>query len=193
MAIYFTSHQENIEWCWSIIAAGAIPVVLSPLSNDPVTLEGQLGNISRTFEEPTVITSAKLIPLFHEPRGLKLKAVDYLSSSVGKLGPVDIVLQPSEDKDALAILLLTSGSTGHSKAVRYTHWQLLESAKAKCALHKIDADMNFMSWTCKHTSAQRDQLSDTTQLLTILPTFARFTSRPCTLALANFMFPQMIW
>jgi acyl-CoA synthetase (AMP-forming)/AMP-acid ligase II len=146
VGVYFTTHKENIEWCWSVIAAGGIPVILSPLSNDPVTLKGQLGNLAKVFENPTVLTSKRVKPAFGEGEGLNLVAVEQIPRPKTI---EDITLRPAVHRDELAILLLTSGSTGHSKAVRYSHFQLIASVRAKSAFHKIGQNTNFMSWICK--------------------------------------------
>ena len=50
-------------------------------------------------------------------------------------------------ENSLAVLLFTSGSTGHSKAVEFTHKQLICSVRAKQKLHSITSIVNFMSWT----------------------------------------------
>ena len=51
------------------------------------------------------------------------------------------------------MLLFTSGSTGHSKAVEYTHRQLITSVRAKQQLHNLDSGTNFMSWVSFDHSA----------------------------------------
>nr|POF22080.1 nonribosomal peptide synthetase pnga [Quercus suber] len=48
--------------------------------------------------------------------------------------------------DSCAILLFTSGSTGHSKAIEFTHRQLITSVRAKAETHKLDSSSTFMSW-----------------------------------------------
>ncbi|KAM3496893.1 hypothetical protein MY10362_009737 [Beauveria mimosiformis] len=139
---YFTTHRESVEWCWSVLAAGGIPFIVSPLSDDPTTLTGQLANLSKTFEQPTILTSRATIPTFQSPSGVTLRAVETLSHDAA----VDIAPQPAENVNDLALLLLTSGSTGHSKGVRFTHSQLLASAAAKVLFHKIDTKTNYLTW-----------------------------------------------
>lgn len=59
--------------------------------------------------------------------------------------------QNTPERDDLAVLLFTSGSTGPAKAVEFSHSQLIASVKMKSTLHGINSDMNFMSWVCKCT------------------------------------------
>jgi len=47
---------------------------------------------------------------------------------------------------SLAALLFTSGSTGHSKAVRFTHRQLIRSVAAKQKYNGVTPETRFMSW-----------------------------------------------
>jgi len=158
---YFTTHKENIEWCWAVILAGGIPVILSPLSNDSITLNSQLENISKLFEGPTVLTAQRLKPTFQEAKSLNLVVVEQLSDG----NQSQMIIGPSQNSDDLAVMLLTSGSTGHAKAVCYSHSQLLASVKAKAQFHKTDQNTNFMSWTCKFN------LSAVVDFLTHIPAF----------------------
>ena len=47
---------------------------------------------------------------------------------------------------SLAVILFTSGSTGHSKGVEFTHGQLIESVLAKQEYHPINSNTPFMAW-----------------------------------------------
>ncbi len=148
VATYFNTHKNNIIWCWSVIAAGAIPVILSPLSNDKGTLQGQLDNIEKTFNNPTVITTQELRRRFEVSSRLNVKTIEKLVRKAF-VATDDTFLAPTLTGGRnLAVLLLTSGSTGHSKAVEYSHAQLMASVRAKSAFHRTSASTNFMSWIC---------------------------------------------
>ena len=146
---YFNTHRNNIIWCWSVIAAGAIPVILSPLSNDKETLIGQLGNIERTFDNPTVITTQELRRSFEASSRLNVKVIEKLVRKAFVATDATFLAPALTGGRNLAVLLLTSGSTGHSKAVEYSHVQLMASVRAKSAFHRTTANTNFMSWICE--------------------------------------------
>ena len=48
--------------------------------------------------------------------------------------------------DDLAVLMLTSGSTGNAKAVGLRHQQILTSVTGKSAHHRVDREDVFLNW-----------------------------------------------
>ena len=177
VATYFNTHQENIIWFWSIIAAGGIPAVLSSLAKDPRSRGAQVGNYVEILQSPTVITNTRLKPELSGFDVERVVAVETLqkaalsgatTNGAVKNGTMECcedsdrhatkriklsTPKPSPLQSQIAVLLFTSGSTGHAKAVEFSHSQLIASVKMKSALHKIDSDMNFMSWTCKRKTS----------------------------------------
>lgn len=149
MAItYFDTHQENVLWFWSVIIAGGTCAVLNPISNDPSTAAGQLDNIKKLFGETPVITNHRLSPLF-AARTLNVKSIQQISKVTASETSIAALesATTSNSSDIIAILF-TSGSTGHSKAVKFSHEQLIASVKAK-ADHLGSWGKTFMSWICK--------------------------------------------
>ncbi|KAF2718227.1 acetyl-CoA synthetase-like protein [Polychaeton citri CBS 116435] len=142
---YFDTHIENVLWFWSVIAAGGIGAVLNPLSNEPKTAAGQLENIKTLFGETPLITSAKLAPILAEQK-LNVRSTQQIKRAglKAEAPSVDDVLALSSPSD-IAAILFTSGSTGHSKAVQYSHAQLIASVEAK-ADHLGSRGKTFMSW-----------------------------------------------
>ncbi|KAF2171430.1 hypothetical protein M409DRAFT_63705 [Zasmidium cellare ATCC 36951] len=149
---YFDNHYDNVVWFWSVVAAGGIGAILSPLSHEPKTASGQLENVKNLFGDAPLITSAKLAPLF-AGQGLQVKTIDDIKQTTPKAepSPVSDVL-PISELDSIAAILFTSGSTGHSKAVQYSHKALLASVKAK-ADHLDSRGRTFMSWVSFDHSA----------------------------------------
>lgn len=149
--MYFESQRDSIFWFWSIIAARGLPAVLSRVSNDPNTAKGQLENLQHLFKGAKLITtpqSAKLFPAVSELHVFttqQIRVADSLNNKQAKEG-----VNEAESPDDLAVLLFTSGSSGRSKAVEFSHRQLLCSVKAKTAFHDINTQTNFMSWICKY-------------------------------------------
>lgn len=144
---YFDNHKDNIIWFWSIVAAGGVPAVLSPLATDSGTRVGQLENIKSIFGAPTVITNQRLAVNLMTTKGFETATTeDICQVSISKVEiPAPYTSASSDD---LAAILFTSGSTGRAKAVEYTHAQLIASVKIKSAFHKTDSGTNFLSWIC---------------------------------------------
>lgn len=119
-----------------------MPALLSPLSSDNVTLAGELENINKVLQGPTVLTTRHLVSLFRPI----LTAVNV--ESIATIGSTDICgVGPVEHDDKLATILFTSGSTGYAKGVEYTHAQLIGSSRQKCDFHHMDSSKTFMCWT----------------------------------------------
>lgn len=119
--------------------------MLNPVSIEPKTAAGQLENLKSLFANTTVLTSHKLSSIFASKR-LNVQTVEDLGrgKAIDSGLPSPIESTP-EDTDEIAAILFTSGSTGHSKAVKYSHAQLIASVQAK-ADHLSTRDKRFMSW-----------------------------------------------
>lgn len=167
---YFDNHQENIVWFWSVVAAGGIPAILSPLAKDSKTRAAQLGHVIRLFQMPAIVTSKRMVPDLTGPEGLRVTTIETLREAARNKNEINgnakrrmlsdepstkrtkfMTSKPNPVRNDLAVLLFTSGSTGPAKAVELSHSQLIASVQMKSALHGIGPDMNFMSWVCKFT------------------------------------------
>ncbi|KAL1301853.1 hypothetical protein AAFC00_006038 [Neodothiora populina] len=147
VVVYFENHRDNVLWTWSVIAAGSVPAILSPLSNDAKTLAGQMENLATLFGSPTFITSEKNAAQFEKFPQEHVHTIETIDAQQEQNHHVrKDSLNDLDDPDQLAVLLFTSGSTGHSKAVEFTHRQLLCSAQAKKKMHFLDQNVKFMSW-----------------------------------------------
>ncbi len=195
VATYFDTHQENIIWFWSVVAAGGIPAILSPLANDLGARAAQLENVIQLLERPIVITSMGLAPDLTGPDGLRVVTIESLRNAAQLNGKVDgtakrhlasseqatkrtklLTPQKTPGRNDLAVLLFTSGSTGPAKAVEFSNSQLIASVRMKSALHGIDSNMNFMSWVgkCYTTENVWTRTKTKSQGLITLSVFARF-------------------
>lgn len=116
-------------------------------SNDTKTFNGQMENLGTLFGVPTILTREKNAEQFSGFSNDHVHTVETVELWQGCIHCVrKDSIRDSNDPDALAVLLFTSGSTGHSKAVEFTHRQLLRSVQAKQKQHTLDEDVNFMSW-----------------------------------------------
>jgi acyl-CoA synthetase (AMP-forming)/AMP-acid ligase II/thioesterase domain-containing protein/acyl carrier protein len=141
--LYFEEHDKNIIWTWSVIAAGGIPAILPPFSNDETTARGQLDNLAALFGTIVVLTSRPLQTHFVSCPAFRLHCVEGLQ---GMVSQAPYTIAPNFDPDCIAVLLFTSGSTGNPKAVEFRHRQLVLSAQAKQQMHGTSSETNFMTW-----------------------------------------------
>jgi acyl-CoA synthetase (AMP-forming)/AMP-acid ligase II len=153
IVLYFDTHRDNTIWFWSTVAAGGVPAVLSPLSSNEVTIAGELENINKLFNGPTVLTTKQLAKPFQLIASVDTVTVEVVATVKTKDGLTNGKLdEKSQLEDDLATILFTSGSTGFAKGVEYTHNQLVTSSTLKSELHGMDSTKTFMSWvsTCYH-------------------------------------------
>ncbi|KAH7377885.1 putative non-ribosomal peptide synthase-like protein [Pyrenochaeta sp. MPI-SDFR-AT-0127] len=154
IVLYFNTHRDNVIWYWSIVAAGGLPALLSPLSSNEITLAGELNNINKLFSGPTILTSKKLARPFRLIASLNTVTVEIIGTVKVEDGfGTEIVNEAVGHEDELATVLFTSGSTGFAKGVEYTHTQLVTSSKLKCKFHQMDSSKTFMSWVSFDHSA----------------------------------------
>lgn len=147
VVLYFNTHRDNVVWFWSVVAAGGIPALLSPLSSNEVTLAGELDNLNKLFHGPTVLTTKQLSRLFRAIQSITTVTVQsILTTKVEEGLGMEAVDEAIGREDELAAVLFTSGSTGFAKGVEYTHAQLVCSSKLKSTFHQMDSSKTFMSW-----------------------------------------------
>lgn len=145
---YFDTHQENVLWFWSVVVAGGICAVLNPISNEAKTAAGQIENLKALFGDTPVITSHRLSATLAST-GLNVTSIQQIgkNETLEKCPSLAIETCSTPSDDSIAAILFTSGSTGHSKAVKFSHAQLLASVRAKsdCLSSR---GKTFMSWIC---------------------------------------------
>jgi acyl-CoA synthetase (AMP-forming)/AMP-acid ligase II len=150
LVLYFDTHRENTIWFWSTVAAGGVPAILSPLSNNETTLVGELENVNNLFQGPTILTTKRLGKPFRSMASLNTVTVEVVETTVvEEATKTNPRVEDPGRSDKLATILFTSGSTGFAKGVEYTHSQLLASSKLKSSFHGMDSSKTFMSWVSK--------------------------------------------
>lgn len=151
--LHFNSHIEYVEWFWSVIAAGGVPVISTPLASDPAARRKHLNHVDRLLEHPKVLTSIELVGEL-TATGIPLDLV--LVEQLPMVGHPEVSFYPhskpngismgAEGDSDLAFLMLTSGSTGNAKAVECGHAQTMISMRGKSsALKSTDRDV-FFNW-----------------------------------------------
>ena len=145
--LHFYNHLDNIVWFWSILYAGYIPAMSTPFAHNPEHRDKHLLHLREVLDNPVCITTEKLLELFPEQPILRLRTVEDLDA----MAIADSAMaEPSTHikSSDLAILMLTSGSTGNSKVVRLTHTQVLASLAGKSATLVLELPSHhaFLNW-----------------------------------------------
>ncbi|MFE0175384.1 alpha/beta fold hydrolase [Streptomyces sp. NPDC059002] len=126
---------------WGCVLAGVVACPVA-LPADPGRLHAQLEYLRGLLDDPLVVVSKASHGDLPDV-GLRTATVEELShASPARIQP------PGPASDDLALLMLTSGSTGSSKAVRLTHANLLAAQAGKAGaleLGPADTTLNWIS------------------------------------------------
>jgi acyl-CoA synthetase (AMP-forming)/AMP-acid ligase II/thioesterase domain-containing protein len=122
---------------WACVLGGYIPCPLAPIRNDPARWARHLGHVESLLERPILIVTRALRQELPDLHGVELETL-----RVGK--PAYLLHEARTDEPA--ILMLTSGSTGNSKAVVLTHGNLLASMAGKAQRQQMTASDITLNW-----------------------------------------------
>ena len=147
--LHMNDHYLSILYFWAIIAAGGIPCLSTQVSKDGVQRDQRLASILKLLHNPLVITTDELKSDFADLDNVRLVTLSELEATpTSRLDHKDNCLGGYQKcQDDVAVLMLTSGSTGSPKAVALTHSQILHAVVGKSILHHTTEDDVFMSWT----------------------------------------------
>ena len=130
--LHFDEHVDNIEWFWAVTAAGYLPAISTPFTNDLDQRRKHINNLYNVLRDPVILTPQRLVPEFLGIERLNIHPIDFLTSS-----DLDsLAVQKSREKsgDEKAALMLTSGSTGLSKAVCIDTNRFLIASKGRAGI-----------------------------------------------------------
>ncbi|KAH8751349.1 hypothetical protein F5883DRAFT_507432 [Diaporthe sp. PMI_573] len=152
--LHLEDHWDAILWFWAVLLAGGVPVMSAPFSNLDTDRHRHIEGLSTLLESPLCLTRSESLPLFHITHGMCLHTIEPLvngneNSLTGhKRHPAsdDAPNYLYNSNSDLAMLMLTSGSTGNAKAVRITHRQVLASVAAKASMRPLPPDRPFLNW-----------------------------------------------
>ncbi len=167
--IYTDNDLDGIHWFWTVVCAGGIPCICPKLQENLLQRTKQIMNLKETLDNPLILTTSNLEPQFQVVDGLKLWTVNKIEKGRRRILPhrplpsdvtgtgefydfngLSIYYQGHKKKlSDLALLMLTSGSTGNSKAVCLTNANIIASVKGKNALHGTTSHDVFLN--CKST------------------------------------------
>ncbi|HEY5833414.1 non-ribosomal peptide synthetase [Streptomyces sp.] len=132
--------QEFLAAFWGCLLGGFVPVPMAPLGGDPERWAAQLGHVNTLLDQPLVVTNETLSAELPRVEGLAVAPLETLRG-----GEPAEPLHHAAPGD-VAMLVLTSGSTGNSKAVRLSHGNLLASMAAKNGYHRLTSDDISLNW-----------------------------------------------
>ena len=158
--LHFDNHLDIIEWLWATVVAGFLPAISTPFVNDPGQRKKHLLHLQSTLHDSLILTTARLKPEFLGIEELRLYAIEEVQNEYnfrnGVYHPFDYSTKAAEREklfrgayakpEDLAVLMLTSGSTGYAKAVCLRHGQMIKAVKGKAQYHGNSGETVFFNW-----------------------------------------------
>lgn len=154
--LHLDDHEDNVLWLWATVAAGLVPAMSTPFTNDLEQRRKHLAHLKEMLKNPVVITRRRLVPEFAVAEGsmqivtvedLEKHGEDQVDDIPGNNGlahsPSSAISKTGND---LFALMLTSGSTGHAKAVRLCHGQVITALFGKSRYHNTTSRDVFLNW-----------------------------------------------
>ncbi|MFF6813404.1 AMP-binding protein [Streptomyces sp. NPDC012403] len=131
--------REFLTAFWAAVLGGFIPCPMAPLRGDPERWAAQLTHVDALLEGPLIVTSGSVAAELPRVNGLRVGLLERLYTAE----PAEPYRAAPEDT---ALLVLTSGSTGNSKAVMLSHANLLAAMTAKNGHHRLTAADTTLNW-----------------------------------------------
>ena len=142
--LHFDNHLDNIEWFWAALCAGFTPAISTPFTNNLEQRKKHISHLNTLLERPLCITRQDSLADFVDQNVLRVTTVETIVSAKTSAQPQYI--QGAEVDDNIAVLLLTSGSTGNAKAVCLSHNQIVQAIMGKVHIHKTKASDTLLNW-----------------------------------------------
>ena len=155
VVVYLTEHEENMLVVWACLLAGLVPCLQPALSAQQSHKEGHVGHIKGLFGSAIWLTNETGAEQLLSIPDLEIHLYSELKESTAVSMSLDFKAhEPNADDEAL--LFLTSGSTGFSKAVVHTHRTLLAACHAKGASYGLTSDTKIIN--CERESLTPSEL-----------------------------------
>jgi acyl-CoA synthetase (AMP-forming)/AMP-acid ligase II/acyl carrier protein/NADP-dependent 3-hydroxy acid dehydrogenase YdfG len=141
-------HQNFISAFWGCVLGGFVPVPISiaPTYEQVNSTTSKLQNVWQMLGKPLVLADASLAPKIHGLSSL-LNLENFQVETIDKLRSCepDFNWYSSQPED-LAILLLTSGSTGIPKSVMLNHRNLLSMSAGTVLMNNFSSQDTTLNW-----------------------------------------------
>ncbi|KAL4897299.1 thioesterase domain protein [Aspergillus ambiguus] len=143
--LYLDDYLDNIVWLWSILYAGGIPSMSTALPKDDDHCKRHLDHLNNLLDKPICLTSTALqqdLPFDSPLTIISVENIYNLNHAPGPKLPIPLQPKPSD----IALLMLTSGSSGRPKAVCLTHAQILAAIAGKSATFPLRRGTSYLNW-----------------------------------------------
>lgn len=146
IVVYLTEHEDNMAAVWACLLAGYVPCLQPALSAQQAHKEGHVAHIKNLFSSAIWLTNESGADQVNSISGLEIYLLSELkASALQHHVPADWVARTAQPDDE-AILFLTSGSTGFSKAVVHSHRTILAACSAKGEAYGLTPKTNILNW-----------------------------------------------
>jgi acyl-CoA synthetase (AMP-forming)/AMP-acid ligase II len=145
VVVYLTEHEDNMAAVWACLLAGYVPCLQPALSAQQAHKEGHVTHIKNLFGSATWLTNELGAEQTSTISGLEVHLLSELKASAETFSvSADWVAYEAKPDDE-AILFLTSGSTGFSKAVVHTHRTILAACRAKGQSYGLTSESRVLN------------------------------------------------
>ncbi|MFE0106729.1 AMP-binding protein [Streptomyces sp. NPDC059009] len=134
--------QEFLPAFWAAVLGGFVPCPMVPLRGDRERWAAQLTHVRDLLDGPLFVTGPSLAAELPAMDGLLVAPLDELDRPDS---PEATTVHEAAPGDTAA-LVLTSGSTGRSKAVMLSHANLLAAMAGKNGHHRLTAADTTLNW-----------------------------------------------
>jgi acyl-CoA synthetase (AMP-forming)/AMP-acid ligase II len=150
IVVYLNEHEDNMVTIWACLMAGYIPCLQPALSAQQTHKEAHIAHIKNLFESAIWLTNELGAEQIGSIDGLEVHLFSDLKASAETFTvPANwIAYEPKPDDHAM--LFLTSGSTGFSKAVVHTHRTILAACRAKVQRFSLPSESRVLN--CETTT-----------------------------------------
>ncbi|WP_405439515.1 non-ribosomal peptide synthetase [Streptomyces avidinii] len=145
VALMLERPEDFVPAFWACLLGGITVCPLVPTRNDPQRWAAQLNHVDALLDGPLLVTDRRTREELPAVPGLAVATVEDLVRAAAGTDPRTVGTSACGPDD-VALLVLTSGSTGAAKAVRLTHGNLLASMAAKAATQSLTADDVTLNW-----------------------------------------------